>query len=55
MKLFKRKEYSLNWCPQCNQVVAIDKYGFIKCSRCKRSFIVDLHYKQEKVDKNGSI
>jgi len=40
----------VNHCPNCGYIVAIDRFGFIKCSRCNHCFIVDLNYKQKKVD-----
>jgi len=43
----------LSFCPNCKHIVAIDKYGLIKCSRCGHCFVVDLNYKQKKVVDNN--
>lgn len=41
--------YWFSYCPTCNNKIAINKDGLVKCSRCKRCFIVNKKYKQDKI------
>ena len=42
-------KYILTFCPKCNNIVCVDKYGLIECSRCHRCFIVDRKKKQRRI------